>query len=188
MSKRIFAFILSPPRISLRARRGLINLGKYPRRVNAKAIPYGKSSRRCYNFIASMSTVRIKATATLVSLKAAVRRLGRALLGAWLIVGPFVGIYARDEGALVVILTLLAGAYGFVAGRCASEGVKCVAPILVDGAVLLAVFWIASASRDLFGPVVAPRLQNFFWAAPAVLLVCFWIAELLVARRHHARA
>jgi hypothetical protein len=135
-----------------------------------------------------MKIETIKATPTLVSLKAAVRRLGRALLGAWLIVGPFVGIYARDEEALVVVLMLLAGAYGFAAGRCASEGLKCVAPVLIDGAALLAVLWIASASRELFGAAVAPRLHDYFWAAPALLLLCFWLAELLAARRHHARA
>jgi hypothetical protein len=128
------------------------------------------------------------ATPTLVSLKAAVCRLGRALLGAWLIVGPFVGIYARDEEALVVILMLLAGAYGFVAGRCASESVKCLAPLLIDGAVLVAALWIASASRHLFGPAVAPRLSDYLWATPALLLFCFWFVELLAARRYHAGA
>jgi len=135
-----------------------------------------------------MNAEKLKAPPTLVSLKAAVRRLGRALLGAWLILGPFVGIYARDEEALAVVLVLLAAAYGFAAGRCASEGLKCAAPILVDGATLLALLWIASASRELFGAAAAPRLQDYVWAAPALLLVCFWLAELLAARRHHARA
>ena len=135
-----------------------------------------------------MNAAKIKATPTLVSLKAAVRRLGRAILGAWLIVGPFVGIYAREEEALVVVLVLLAGAYGFAAGRCASEGLKCVMPVLIDGAVLLAALWIASASRELFGAASAVRLSDHLWAMPAVLLVCFWLAEFLAARRHHAHA
>ena len=135
-----------------------------------------------------MNAAMDTATPTLVSLKAAVCRLGRALLGAWLIVGPFVGIYARHEEALAVILMLLAGAYGFVAGRCASDGLRCAVPVLIDGAVLIAALWIASASRELFGAAVAPRLSDYVWAAPALLLVCFWFVELLAARRHHARA
>ena len=135
-----------------------------------------------------MNAGTTSATRALISLKAAVRRLGRALLGAWLIVGPFVGIYARDEEALVVILMLLATAYGFAAGRCASEGVNCIAPILIDGAALLAVLWIASASREFFGAASAPRLHDYFLAAPAVLLLCFWLAEILAARRYHVRA
>jgi hypothetical protein len=135
-----------------------------------------------------MNAERIKATPTLVSLKVAVRRLGRAILGAWLIVGPFVGIYSRDEEALVVVLVLLAGAYGFAAGRCASEGLTCVAPILIDGAVLLAALWIASASREPFGAASTVRLSEHLWAMPTLLLVCFWLAEFLATRRHHLRA
>jgi len=179
----------SPPRTSVRVCGGLINFGKYPTSVNENAgfclAKAGGGARLLtHSMIAGTNT----ASRIVISLKAAVRRLGRALLGAWLMVGPFVGIYARDEEALVVVLILLAAAYGFVAGRCASEGLKCVAPILVDGAALLAVLWIASASRELLGAAAVPLRHDYVWAAPAVLLVCFWLVEILNARRHRARA
>jgi hypothetical protein len=125
---------------------------------------------------------------TVSSLRGAVVRLSRALLGAWLIVGPFVGIYARETDALVVVLVLLAAAYGFAAGRAASDGAACLAPIVFDGLTLLAVLWIASASRELFGAAVAFRLHQHLWVWPALILLCFWLAEFLAARKNPARA
>ena len=44
------------------------------------------------------------------SLRGAFFRWSRALLGAWLIVGPFVGIYARDTEALGQGAWLITGA------------------------------------------------------------------------------
>src|SRR5258705_13292396 len=103
---------------------------------------------------------------TVSSLRGAVLRLSRALLGAWLIVGPFVGVYARETEALVVVLVLLAAAYGFVAGRYSAEGAAGLRPILVDGLVLLAVVWIASASRGLLGASIGFRLREHPWTWP----------------------
>jgi hypothetical protein len=114
-----------------------------------------------------------------------VLRLARALLGAWLVVGPFVGVYARETDALIVVLVLLAAAYGFVAGRCSSAGLACLKPILVDGAALLAVVWIAGASGSLLG---ALRLHEYRWLFAALLLAGFWLAEFLRARGRAARA
>ena len=125
---------------------------------------------------------------TVSSLRGAFFRWSRALLGAWLIVGPFVGIYARDTEALVVILVLLAAAYGFAAGRSASEGIGCLAPLLRDGLMLVAVLWTASASTELFGAATALGLHEHPWAWPLFFLFAFWLAEFLAARRRPAPA
>ena len=122
------------------------------------------------------------------ALKRAVMRLGRALLGAWLILGPFVGVYARDDEALVVVLVLLAGAYGFAAGRSTSDGLRWLRPMLLDGLALAALVTIASAAGGLFDSAVALELQRHFWAAPALLFLCFWIRELFGVRRAESRA
>lgn len=123
----------------------------------------------------------IKLTRAIASLTEAVRRFARALLGAWLVVGPFVGVYVRKTEALVVVLILLAAAYGFVAGRCASEGAACLTPILFDGLALVAVAWSASAAGALFYDA-GFRLSEHRWLWPALLFFCFWLAEFVRAR------
>ena len=128
-----------------------------------------------------MTPMPIKLTRAIASLTEAVRRFARALLGAWLVVGPFVGVYVRETEALVVVLILLAAAYGFVAGRCASEGAACLTAILFDGLALVAVVWSASAASALFHDA-GFRLSEHRWLWPTLLLFCFWLAEFVRAR------
>lgn len=130
-------------------------------------------------------TLGHRSTRVVAALKGAALRLARALLGAWLVVGPFVGVYARETDALIVVLVLLAAAYGFVAGRCSSAGAACLKPILRDGVTLLAVVWIAGASGSLLG---ALRLHEYRWLFAALLLAGFWLAEFIRVSKHAARA
>jgi hypothetical protein len=132
-----------------------------------------------------MPPLPIKWTRAIASLAVAVRRFARAVLGAWLVVGPFVGVYARETDALVVVLILLAAGYGFVAGRCASEGAACLVPILLDGVALLVVLWIADSASSAFRGF---RLSEYRWLWPALLLLCFWLAEFVRSPRRAARA
>jgi hypothetical protein len=131
-------------------------------------------------------------TDTIVLLQKAAVHLARALLGIWLLIGPFVLFLFRGESsALIVTLLLLAASYGFVVWRYRTYGVDYVSRFAFDTLTALGVALIAGVLSELLA-FIGLRLHGNILIIPLLILACFGYLEYTQEKkrltRHSAEA
>jgi hypothetical protein len=118
--------------------------------------------------------------------KAAVH-LARALLGIWLLIGPFVlFLFRGDAKALVTTLVALAACYGFVVWRYRTSGLDYLSRFAFDTLTALGVALIAGALSELLA-FIGFRLRGNILIIPLLILACFGYVEYTQEKKRFSR-
>jgi hypothetical protein len=111
-------------------------------------------------------------------LRKAAPRLLRALLGMWLVVGPFVVYLIRwQTHELVIVFLAVIAAYVFVGWRCRMEGMPYLSRLAIDTVTALGVTLVAGGLSGILAKLTGIYLYGNVLFVPLVILAGFWVLE-----------
>jgi hypothetical protein len=114
----------------------------------------------------------------LTYLRKAGPRLLRALLGVWLVTGPFVVFLIRWKSyELVIVFLAVIAAYVFVGWKSRIEGVPYLSQLASDTATALAATLVAGGLSGILAKFTGIYLHGNVLFVPLVILAGFWILE-----------
>jgi hypothetical protein len=116
-------------------------------------------------------------------------RLLRALLGFWLLFGPFLVFLIRWKTYEVTLMyVLLVGAFIFVGVHCWSHGAAYLRQLGSNTATALASLLIGGGLSGLIGKTTGVRLHSSMLFLPLVILAGFVLADYYAERKASAAA
>jgi hypothetical protein len=124
----------------------------------------------------------------LTYLRKAGPRLLRALLGIWLITGPFVVFLIRWKSyELVIVFLAVIAAYVFVGWNSRVSGLPYLSQLAIDTATALAATLVAGGLSGILAKLTGIHLHGNVLFVPLVILAGFWILEYGRERRRLAQ-
>ncbi len=121
-------------------------------------------------------------------LRKAAPRCARALLGMWLVIGPFVVYLIRwQTHELVFVFIAVVCAYVFVGLRCRMEGRSYLKQLAFDTMTALGVTFLAGGLSGILAKLTGIHLHGHVLFVPLVILAGFWILEYGREKRTLAR-
>lgn len=126
-------------------------------------------------------------TDPILLLRKAAVHLVRALLGIWLLIGPFVlFLFRGDAKALVTTLVVLAACYGFVFSRYRTSGLDYLSRFAFDTLTALGVALSAVVLSEILA-FIGLRLRGNILIIPLLILACFGYLEYTQEKKRLSR-
>jgi hypothetical protein len=114
-------------------------------------------------------------------------RLVRALLGVWLVVGPFIVFLIRWKSfELVIIFLAVLAAYIFVGWNARTLGTPYLSRLATDTVTALGITLVAGGLSGVLAKLTGIYLHGNFLFVPLVVLGGFWILEYAQEKRRVA--
>jgi hypothetical protein len=122
------------------------------------------------------------------ALRKAAPRFLRAVLGSWLVMGPFVVFLIRWRPIeVVLVFILVVGAYVFVGWNCLAWGRTYLTQLAADTAIAVGFILLAGVLSGIIAKLTGVYLHGHVLFVPLVVFAGFFVLEYLRERKHVTR-